>query len=227
MSSGVQLSFTIGWIAMLLGGVLFWLISRRLPQVEKRHGVAAMTIVFVAFANYFAMALGQGDIFFNGRTVYFARYTDWVITTPILLASLAMFASNSLSRIATLLAALVAADVYMIVTGLVGNLSSAPYNYYWWIISMIAFLVVLGLIWGPLRQRASEDGQMAPFSKLAGMLTALWVCYPIVWLVGSSGADLISVTVESWLYLVLDVTAKVGFGFVALSAARQGQSRAH
>lgn len=227
MSSGVQLSFTIGWIAMLLGGVLFWLISRRLPQVEKRHGVAAMTIVFVAFANYFAMALGQGDIFFNGRTVYFARYTDWVITTPILLASLAMFAGNTLSRIATLLAALVAADVYMIVTGLVGNLSSAPYNYYWWIISMVAFLVVLGLIWGPLRQRASEDGQMAPFSKLASMLTALWVCYPIVWLVGSSGAELISVTVESWLYLVLDVTAKVGFGFVALSAARQGQSRAH
>lgn len=225
MSSGVQLSFTIGWIAMLLGGVVFWLSSRRLPTLEKRHGVAAMTIVFVAFANYLAMALGQGDIFFNGRTVYFARYTDWVITTPILLASLAMFAGRSLGRIATLLAALVAADVYMIVTGLVGNLSSAPYNYYWWVISMVAFLVVLGLIWGPLRRHASEDGQIAPYSKLAGMLTALWVCYPVVWLAGSSGASIISVTIESWLYLVLDVTAKVGFGAVALSAARQGQAR--
>ncbi|WP_456269171.1 bacteriorhodopsin [Kushneria sp. AK178] len=225
MSSGVQLSFTIGWIAMLLGGVLFWLTSRRLPTFEKRHGIAAMTIVFVAFANYFAMALGQGDLFFNDRTVYFARYIDWAITTPILLASLAMFAGRSLGRISTLLAALVAADVYMIVTGLVGNLSSAPYNYYWWVISMAAFLVVLALVWGPLRRQASEEGQIAPYSKLAGMLTALWVCYPIVWLVGSSGADMISVTVESWLYLVLDVTAKVGFGAVALNAARQGQAR--
>ncbi|GHC25589.1 rhodopsin [Kushneria pakistanensis] len=225
MSSGVQLSFTIGWIAMLLGGVLFWLSSRRLPQVEKRHGVAAMTIVFVAFANYFAMSLGQGDLFFNGRTVYFARYTDWAITTPILLASLAMFAARSLGRIATLLAALIAADVYMIVTGLVGNLSTAPYNYYWWFISMVAFLVVLALVWGPLRRHAEEEGQIAPYSKLAGMLTALWVCYPIVWLVGSSGVGMISLSVESWLYLVLDVTAKVGFGAVALNAARQSRAR--
>ncbi|WP_457808861.1 bacteriorhodopsin [Kushneria sp. EE4] len=223
MSSGVQLSFTIGWIAMLLGGVMFWVISRGLPEAQKRHSVAAMTIVFVAFANYFAMSLGQGDLFFNGRTVYFARYTDWVITTPILLISLALFAGTTLNRIATLLAALVAADIYMIVTGLVGNLSTAPYNYYWWLISMAAFLVVLGIVWGPLRRCAEQGTEMSAYSKLAGMLTALWVCYPVVWLVGSSGISVISVTVESWLYLVLDVTAKVGFGAVALGAARRAR----
>lgn len=221
MSSSVQFSFIIGWVAMLAGGLAFWQMSRGLSPKQKHHGVAAMTIVFVAFANYLAMALGQGDIAYNGRDVFFARYTDWVITTPILLISLAMMATDVLSRIKTLVCALIAADVYMIITGLVGNLSTAPYNYYWWVISMVAFFVVLGLIWKPLAAEAVNGPNPGAFKTLATMLTVLWFCYPIVWLIGSSGASVISTAVESWLYLVLDVTAKVGFGFVALGAARK------
>ncbi|WP_110685185.1 bacteriorhodopsin [Salinicola aestuarinus] len=220
MPASVQLSFIVGWIAMLAGGVAFWAMSRSLPMSEKRHGVAAMSIVFVAFANYFAMAIGQGDIMVHGKTVFIARYTDWVITTPILLASLAMMATPDLSRVRTLIGALIVADIYMILTGLVGNLSVAPNNYYWWGISMVAFLAVLGMIWGPLRTEANQGHTAGEYSKLAMMLTVLWIGYPIVWLIGSSGFDWITLTVESWLYLVLDVTAKVGFGFVALAAAR-------
>ncbi|MFC0267600.1 bacteriorhodopsin [Kushneria aurantia] len=221
MSAGVQASFVIGWMLMLAGGVVFWVMSRSLPAAEKRHGVAAMSIVFIAFANYFAMALGQGHVNFNGETVFFARYTDWVLTTPILLVSLAMMATRELARIRTLLFSLVVADVYMIVTGLVGNLSSSPHNYYWWIISMVAFIAVLGMIWGPLRTEAARGPDRAGFDKLAKMLTILWLIYPLVWLIGTSGFGWLSYGVESWFYLILDVTAKVGFGYVALTAARK------
>ncbi|MCM5705184.1 bacteriorhodopsin [Larsenimonas salina] len=221
MSSAVQFPLVIGWIAMLAGGIAFWRMSKGLPENQKHHGIAAMTIVFVAFANYLAMALGQGDMIHNGRDVFFARYIDWVITTPILLVSLAMVASKTLAPIRTLVCALIAADIYMIVTGLVGNLSESPYNYLWWLVSMVAFLVVLALIWGPLQKVAGQGAYRSEFSTLSLMLTVLWCCYPIVWLLGTSGAGLFSAAVESWFYLILDVTAKVGFGFVALNAVRK------
>nr|WP_298374740.1 bacteriorhodopsin [uncultured Halomonas sp.] len=222
MSASVQITFVIGSIIMLAAGIVFWMMTRSTPKDQHHHGVAAMTIVFVAFANYFAMALGQGHVQFDGRDVFFARYTDWLITTPILLASLAMMASDSIAKIRTLVFALVAADVYMILTGLVGDFSNAPYNYYWWIISMVAFLAVLYMIWVPLQAKAHDGIHGSTFKTMATILTVLWICYPIVWLIGSSGFSIISLTLESWLYLILDVCAKVGFGFVALSAVRKG-----
>lgn len=48
----------------------------------------------------------------------------------------------------------------------------------------------------------------------------LWSCYPIVWLLGSEGFGAASPTLEVFLFLILDLFAKVGFGFLLLTNRR-------
>jgi bacteriorhodopsin len=40
--------------------------------------------------------------------------------------------------------------------------------------------------------------------------------YPIAWLVGTEGAGIVPLFVETLLFMILDVTAKVGFGIILL-----------
>jgi bacteriorhodopsin len=44
----------------------------------------------------------------------------------------------------------------------------------------------------------------------------LWTAYPIVWLIGTEGLSLIPLYWETAAFMVLDVLAKVGFGFLLL-----------
>jgi len=44
----------------------------------------------------------------------------------------------------------------------------------------------------------------------------LWSVYPILWLIGTEGAQLVPLSIETLGFMVLDVTAKVGFGAILL-----------
>jgi len=44
----------------------------------------------------------------------------------------------------------------------------------------------------------------------------LWALYPMVWLVGTEGLGLLPLYWETAAFMVLDVAAKVGFGFLLL-----------
>ena len=54
------------------------------------------------------------------RSFFFARYIDWIVTTPLLLLDLFLLAGLSSNEINTL----IAYDVMMIVTGLMGALTT-------------------------------------------------------------------------------------------------------
>ena len=143
--------------------------------------------------SYFAMATGLGQTFVpvhyhNSkasivhlfRQVYWARksahphsykrassglifglgYIDWLFTTPLLLISLAVLAGLSPSD--TLLAVL--ADVFMIVTGLMGGLVPARWapgeraRWGWFGVSCVGFLVVWWVLFtGGLKGESSID----------------------------------------------------------------------
>jgi bacteriorhodopsin len=55
------------------------------------------------------------------------------------------------------------------------------------------------------------------FRTLALLTIVLWSLYPIVWLLGTEGFAVASSTVEVFLFLILDILAKIGFGFLLLT----------
>lgn len=228
LKSGISSFFL--WIAtggMIFGTVAFlWLATSGTAQ-NFHHYVTSAVITLWAALMYIVMSTGSGIATVVGdggtRLFYYARYVDWTITTPLLLLGLAWVAMRQLNRNPGLVAAMVVADVVMILTGLVSGWTSGGLKWFFFVISCIAFVAVLYFIWVPLRAIAqsgvSQDASL--FMPLASMLTVLWILYPVVFVIGTEGAGAISAGAEVFFYAVLDITAKVAFGFVLLGGIRR------
>ena len=105
--------------------------------------------------------------------------------------------------------------------GLLPPLTTPSENFIWYIISCGAFVA---LLWALLSEYSATAKHRDPkvnslFSTLRNLLTVLWICYPIVWILGAQGIEIIDTTWEAFFYAVLDVTAKVIFGIILTSAS--------
>ncbi|MBC7823995.1 MAG: bacteriorhodopsin, partial [Candidatus Parcubacteria bacterium] len=59
------------------------------------------------------------------------------------------------------------------------------------------------------------------FYRLLTVHLLLWTAYPIVWILAKTGYSVIDSGLETMSYTLLDLAAKVGFGFLSLSSLRQ------
>lgn len=112
------------------------------------------------------------------REVYWARYVDWSVTTPLLLADLALLAGLSGANI---LVAIVA-DLIMILTGLFaafGDDDGQKWGWYAW--ACLAFLVIVyQLAFNGRTAVASKDSKTKAFyGAIAGFTLILWTVYPM------------------------------------------------
>ncbi len=222
----------IGTIFMLLG--TFYFISKGwgVKDREAREYFAITILVpGIASAAYLSMFFGIGltevDVVGRGTLdIYYARYADWLFTTPLLLLDLALLAKVDRVTIGTL----IGVDALMIVTGLVGALSHTMIaRYAFWLISTIAMIFVLYYLATSLRSAAkarSADVE-GTFNTLTALTLVLWTAYPILWLIGTEGAGVVGLGVETLGFMILDVSAKVGFGLILLrSRAIMGDTEA-
>lgn len=112
------------------------------------------------------------------RQVYWARYVDWSVTTPLLLLDLSLLAGLAGANI---LVAIVA-DVIMVLTGLFaayGDSSGQKWGWYAW--ACIAYLVIVyQVIVNGRGAAANKDSKTkAFFAALAGFTFILWTVYPV------------------------------------------------
>jgi bacteriorhodopsin len=187
---------------------------------KQEFYIITIFIPAIAATSYFSMAMGFGltEVMVAGETldIYWARYADWLFTTPLLLLDLALLAGADRNTIATL----VGLDVGMIITGLVAALTtvSQTMRIAWWGISCGFFLVLLYVLVSRLTAQAStmpgDVGNL--FATLRNVVILLWLAYPVVWIVGTEGLGLVPLYYETAAFMVLDVLAKVGFGFLLL-----------
>jgi bacteriorhodopsin len=153
-------------------------------------------ITTVAFISYFAMATGDGislkeiivkeshhknipdttQIIF--REVYWARYVDWSLTTPLLLLDLALLAGLSGANI---LVAIVA-DLIMVLTGLFAAFGDSDgQKWGWYTIACIAYLtIVYQLAYNGLAAVAGKDSKTKAFyGAIGGFTLIVWTVYPM------------------------------------------------
>lgn len=156
-----------------------------------------MTAFITTFAaiSYFAMAVHDGvgenkititetnkhvpdthtDIY---REVYWARYVDWSVTTPLLLLDLALLAGLPGANI---LVAIVA-DIIMILTGLFAafTVEEGP-KWGWYAMACLAYLVVIYqlAVNGRGVVQNKDKKTAAFFSSIAGFTLIIWTVYPM------------------------------------------------
>lgn len=112
------------------------------------------------------------------RSVYWARYVDWSVTTPLLLLDLSFLAGLSGANI---LVAIVA-DIIMILTGLFAAFGSderVKWGYY--AMSCAAFLVIIYqlAVHGRSQAMAKDSKTGNFFNAIAGFTLILWTLYPM------------------------------------------------
>jgi len=220
----------LGTAGMFLGMVYF--IARGWGVQDTRRQkfyIATIFITAIAFSNYLAMALGYGltEVTVAGETlpIYWARYTDWLFTTPLLLYDLALLAGADRNTIY----ALVGLDVAMIGTGAVATLTgdaqgaavgTLTQRLIWWGVSTALLLVLLFFLFRNLTEQArslSAEAQ-SKFTTLRNLVTVVWLVYPIWWLIGTEGIAAVGLGIETAGFMVIDIVAKVGFGFILLQS---------
>ena len=215
-----------GVVGMALGAAALLLTGPKATRDEQFHTSLHSFVPMIAAGLYLLMAVGQGALILDGgREFLYARYVDWSITTPLLLLALAGTAVGELRSRVGLMVGLVGADVYMILTGLVSGLSpsGSSQKWLWFIMSCGAFLGVFYVLWGPLAKEAKARSAeaSAAYTRHAGILSALWLLYPVVFYVGPDGAGTVTATLATLLFLILDLTTKVAYAFLTYATFKK------
>jgi len=108
----------------------------------------------------------------------------------------------------------------MIVTGLIGALAQTPaIRIVWWGVSTALLVFLLYVLVQSLNEAASRQTESVRSltTTLHACSSCVWLAYPVVWILGTEGTiEFIPLYVETAAFMVLDLTAKVGFGYVLL-----------
>lgn len=209
--------FALGAALMWLGTLAFLYLRTTVSANERYYDVVTAVGATAAIC-YTAMALDVGSVMVNGQEVYAARYVQWVVGTPLIVAYLGWLAGVGRTRLWTL----VAVDVAAMLTTPVLVAVDPPLQWGVFAVGVALYLVLMYYLLGALGSAA--DDQPAPvrelFRKLRNLTVVVWTFYPVVWLVGPFGFGLVDPTAEVLLITYLDVIAKIVFGFIAFNSRR-------
>lgn len=220
-------------IIMLAGGLLILATGKRRTQGEGLHTVLHGIVPIIAACSYLAMATGQGLVTLPTvqavlagqptptRVFYFARYIDWTFTTPLLLVSLGMTAMRHGPKRHGAIVGAVLADVMMIVTAFAFGASLVDWTKWtWFIVSCAAFLGVYYVIWKPQMEAnaTQRDDVQATYRRNASILSVVWLIYPIILAVAPDGLSVVSDATSVLVIAVLDVIAKVVYGYMSVKS---------
>ena len=213
---GLTTWFTIGTVGMIVGTVMIaYGIMLVPPERRGQLGLAAL-VPAIAAAAYGLMAFGLGGFTTaTGTTVFIPRYVDWLLTTPIHVAIIALVVGAStglIARLATL-------QALTIVFGFVGATLASPLNWVLYVLGSAVFLWVIFLLFTECEALAAEesDNVAALFRKLRSFVVVLWLVYPMIWLLAPAGIGIMDLETAALVVTYIDVVAKVGFGLIAIN----------
>jgi len=217
---------------MTVATLAFMGMSFTRPRSHRLFHYITAAITLVAAIAYFSMASGLGQTpiqveFARGsrfgavndgtREIFYVRYIDWFVTTPLLLLDLLLTSGIPWP---TLLITILADEV-MIVCGLVGALTQSSYKWGYFVFGMLAFLyVVYSLVFVARNHAAALGPAVSSVYMRCGVLTIfLWFLYPIAWGL-SEGGNIIHPDSEAIFYGILDIFAKPVFGMLLILGHR-------
>jgi bacteriorhodopsin len=122
------------------------------------------------------------------------RYTDWVLTTPIMLLALLVAVKSPLNQIIFILFC----DIVMILSGYLGVTSEEKEKkFVYFAVGMIAFIPIILTL---LKQKTNQSAIY--------LTLVVWSLYPVVWFMEEF--EYVTEKNTTILYSIMDVIAKVG-----------------
>ncbi|ROO51718.1 bacteriorhodopsin [Micromonospora sp. Llam0] len=216
-----------GWLwsfVVLAVGTALWFArwSREPKGLPVTAYLLAAAILIWSAIWHAVMALGGAHTKVGDHDVHWGHYADWIVTAPLLGYSLVLTGTYALaSKRLDLVAVLTVASVPMIVCGTLADLAHEPTTRYT-VYGVGVGVVNLVVIWGPLRMTAARQPapMAAHFILVARLLTALWLGFTLVWLLGPSGLGILDELTTTVVFVVLSALMKVAWSAVDLGRLR-------
>ena len=221
----------LGFVAMAAGTFWFFMERNDLKPELRRIATYAAVITFVASIMYYVM---KDVVKFPGGEITAAdvdatlplRYIDWLITTPLLLVSFALVVAMAGPLKKGLVLKLIVADIIMIATGYLGEIGEpgSAGNYFFFVVSTLAWLYIVYVVWG-IKLPGAEAHIQRAVTAMKWFVIAGWAIYPIgtatqEFIELGGGDASLAIGIAAIIYVVADVLNKVGFGIVAVNAAK-------
>lgn len=207
--------FTLGTLGMVVGTAVLAYGFRLIPAARRKRYAVLVSIPGIAIFAYALMAMGIGGIPVGDRTVWAPRYIDWLLTTPLNVLFLALFAGADRGTTVKL----VGLQTLTIAFGMAGAVASGAIGWVLFGLGALAFVGVGYLLYGSITSAArdthSEVG-LGLFETLRNFVVVLWGVYPVIWILGQTGIGLMDLETTALVVAYLDVVTKVGFGLLAL-----------
>ncbi|BAU14895.1 rhodopsin [Leptolyngbya sp. NIES-3755] len=210
----------LGCLSMTAGAIFFGFGAERAKN-DRWQVVYVLNFFICAIAAvlYLAMTQKQGFNVIFDRPTFWVRYVTWTFSTPLTIVLLSYLGKTK----PAILGSMIGADVLMIATGFVAAISPKPTTNLWYIVSCGFYLGLAYLLLKHYREQAINafPRSKSVFNRLLTVHLVIWTLYPVVWILARTGINVINSTTETAFYTILDVAAKVGFGFLALSSLQK------
>jgi bacteriorhodopsin len=201
--SGLQESFTVCYLILSGTALITFIEAMRTTDAAARHILNLETAVTLTAGFVYSMLLEKSKASdnINLKEVMVLRYTDWSITTPMLLLALMLFfnsGSGGKVHFGAYLA-VVALNYLMLFFGYLGEtqrLDKRKANF----LGFVAFAAMLAVIW-----------TLFMHSHRSGNQVGVYIAFTAIWSLYGVAAYLDEVT-KNYMYNVLDIISKVFFG---------------
>ena len=179
MESAIRLSFYITYVLLLTTGTITFIESLRTSIPQVRHIMNLETCISIIAAYFY----GNFVKILDGPSIPYSkindmRYTDWFITTPIMLLVLCLvlaFNNKTYVRLTTYLMVLVL-NFAMLLAGYMGERGKIQKTH-GLILGFIAFIAIYALIWMAfVRGSVHQDNYW-----IFGSFVAIWALYGVVY----------------------------------------------
>jgi bacteriorhodopsin len=217
-------------MAMMAASVFFFFeLNNTKPQWRTSVLVSGI-ITFIAAVHYYYMRSYNLE---TGDSPTFFRYVDWLLTVPLMCVEFYLITKKAGAKLG-LLWKLIAASVFMLVTGYIGEAiyPNETQSWFWGAISGAAYFYIVYLIWaGDVKKlAASSSASVAAAVRTLGWFVLVgWAIYPLGYILGTKGGlfgmELVTdraaaVAAMDIVYNIGDAVNKIGFGLVIYALSR-------
>lgn len=215
------------FVLMLISTITFIGLSWRIAIPKRLFYQITTYVTLISTFTYYAMATGGGWNYHhiwvtNGhkhdipdthkvvlRQIFWARYVDWLLTTPLILFNLGALAGLSGSNILNIIVAATAMN-FTSIFSIYSHGSRTTWG--WYAMSWLAFAGIGWHLVVNARAAAQRRGGQLLFNPIALYTVLVWVGYLVITAV-SDITRAISPNETIIAYAVLDILAKPALGF--------------
>jgi bacteriorhodopsin len=228
----LALLFLAVGFGLMTGGAIYFLVSA-IRFDDNEPGPTGPLFHYIAFfitsisaLSYYAMWNGSGIVDTGApreasigqhQIVFVSRYVDRLLTSPLIVAALAVLSKAPLASIIALLGC----DLLMIGSAFFGALIGTADRYLWWGASVAFLGVLVYLLLTEQRKATQLRGLDGEAGETIGVLTYITIAallvYPVLWLLGQEGAGVVSLNLQVTFELLADLASKLIFGAVLVN----------